>query len=159
MKYRLPDGRLNPEWAHANYLSHRTEVLERSRKYAESHRERLRELKNRWNHIHKDRVQETTRKYTLELKKQAIQETNGEIRCAIDGCGCDELELLQANYKEGGHTRLAAKGVMRSGGVHLYRDIARGRVNPNLFNFLCPPHNSIDHLPEIRSKFRIQWIS
>jgi hypothetical protein len=40
----------------------------------------------------------------------------------------------------------------------LYRDIAWGRVDAKQFNFLCPPHNIIDHLKETREKFKIQWL-
>ena len=157
--FRLSDGSLNPAWQHAYYLAHKEAVYERTRSWAAAHRGRLRELKNDWNHKHRDRVKATSRRHTLALKRQAILKTNGVVRCAVKGCGCNDLSILQANYKAGGHTSLVAKKMMKSGGLNLYRDIAWGRVSQDLFNFLCPPHNSVDHLPEVRGKFKIHWIA
>lgn len=155
--YRLPDGSINPAWTRAYYVAHKPAISERNRRYAKAHRVRMRNLWRTWRRTHRDRVRETQRERTLKFKRQAVLKTNGAIQCAVDSCGCDDLTILQANYKEGGHSSLAAKGKMHSGGLNLYRDIALGRVSPELFNFLCPPHNSIDHLRELRKKFRIQW--
>jgi len=160
-KYRVPyhlaNGKLNPAWTHAYYVAHIAAVRKRTHNYYFAHKERLLALKKEWTRTHKKRVSETQRMYTLQIKKQAILKTNGKTCCAIDGCGCDDLAILQANYIPGGHSILTAKRKLPPGGVQLYRGIAWGRVDGNLFNFLCPPHNSIDHLREARDKFTIHW--
>ena len=159
MPFRLPSGRLNPDWQHASYLAHKEAKTKRNKIWAAGHRARLRELKNTWNRSHIERVHEASRRRTLDLKKQAVLKTNGVLSCAAESCGCTDLSILQANYKAGGHSILTRKKLLKSGGLNLYRDIAWGRVDPNLFNFLCPPHNSIDHVPEIRGRFKILWIA
>jgi hypothetical protein len=157
--YVLPDGSLNPVWAHAFYLAHKETIKKRNTEYALAHRGRMNTLRNAWNQTHREWNLEIQRRRTLKFKKLAILKTNGTAQCAIEGCGCDDLSLLQANYKEGGHARLVAKGLIASGGLNLYRGIARGKVDPKSFNFLCPPHNSIDHLRDVRGRFTIRWNS
>jgi hypothetical protein len=155
--YRLPNGRVNPAWSHGYYLAHKAAKRQRGRTYYFAHRERMLAIKKEWALTHRERVSETQRQYSLEIKKQAILKTNGKITCAIIGCGCDDLAILQANYIPGGHSNLTAIGKLPSGGLVLYRDIAFGRIDANLFNFLCPPHNSVNHLELVRDKFIIRW--
>lgn len=155
--YRLSSGKLNPAWSHAYYVAHKAATRRRSHNYYIRHKERMLALKKEWARSHKDRVSETQRQRSLEIKKQAVLKTNGKTSCAIDGCGCDNLTILQANYIPGGHSNLSATGKLPTGGIELYRDIAWGRVDTSLFNFLCPPHNAINHLREIRDKFIIRW--
>jgi len=69
----------------------------------------------------------------------------GKIQCCIMGCGCDDLSLLQLNYKNGGHTALIRAGKL-TGGVYLRLDIIAGRVDASLFEVMCRAHNSVDHL-------------
>ena len=158
MPYRLPNGKVNPAWSHASYLAHKPQVRARSQNYYLANKERMRAFIRKWAHDHRDQELKAQRKRTIEMKKQAVLRSNGKLQCAIDGCGCDDLALLQANYAPGGHTTLAAERKLPSGGLPLYRAIARGRVDRSLFNFLCPPHNSIDHLKGTREKFKIEWI-
>jgi hypothetical protein len=155
--YLLPDGKTNPEWNHASYLAHKEHKLEVGRKYYLANSQKMIALKRRWRESHKDWIRKWQREHSLKIKSQAVMKTNGRISCAIKDCRCDDLSILQANYIAGGHTTLGNSGKLSTGGLSLYRDIAWGRVDPGKFNFLCPPHNSIDHLKNIRKKFRIQW--
>ncbi len=155
--YLLTNGKVNPAWSHAYYVAHKSTKSKRTHNYYIRHKERLLLLEKEWKRTHKERVSETQRKHALEIKKQAVLKTNGKACCAIDGCGCDNLAILQANYIPGGHSNLTATGKLPPGGLVLYRDIAWERVNARLFNFLCPPHNAINHLKEVRDKFTIRW--
>lgn len=161
MPYRLANGKVNPAWSHAYYVAHKAAKRNRTHDYYIAHKERMLSIKKEWTRTHWSRVVETHRQYTLRMKKQAVEKTNGTICCAADGCGCDNLAILQANYIPGGHSHLTARGELPPGGIQLYQSIAWGRVDAKLFNFLCPPHNAIDHLIDVRDKFRIQvdWLS
>jgi len=105
--YRLANGKINPTWSHASYVEHKAAKRKRAHNYYVANKERMLALKKEWTRTHKKRVSETQRQHSLEIKKQAILKTNGKICCAINGCGCDNLAILQANYIPGVGTQIS----------------------------------------------------
>lgn len=157
--YLLPNGRVSPEWSQKHCLAHKDRVGERTHTYHLANKEKLLASSRQRHPSHKVRDSKLQRERSFEIERRAVLKTNGKIVCAVDGCGCNDLAILQANHISGGHTKPSNKGMLPTGGLPLYHEIASGRVDAELFSFLCPPHNAIDHLERVRDKFVIRRTS
>lgn len=132
---KLPNGKHNPAYQTA---------------YRNANKERLTRYQEDYINSHV----EERHYYLLRIKAMAIEIVQGEVECAY--CDCDDIELLQFNYVSGGHTKLVKQGKLTTG-TPLAMKLVDGKVNPKLFNVLCIPHNSIDHLGRRRNDFKILW--
>lgn len=111
------------------------------------------------NYICKSCISQERKRQSKEYKIQAFELVGaGNMTCVANGCGCSDMRFLELNFKNGGHSMLIRAGKLPQGS-NLYKAITLGRIDPNLFEIMCRPHNSIAHV-ESRAKIKlwnIKW--
>ena len=150
--HRAADNEYGREYAKA----HKQEIKAKQEAYYQSHPEKLvalKEWRKRYCVSHRDMWRRSARASYWRMKERVMKLVSGKAECVVSGCGCDDIRLLELNYKKGGHNSLWKSGKL-SRGPRLYGDIQGGRVNPMLFEVMCKAHNAIDHMEK---KFGVKW--
>ena len=99
--------------------------------------------------------QERTRKYRINLRKKAIEIVGkGKVECS-NGCGCDNIALLEINHLNND----GAKERKRCNGWSFYKSIVNGKRQTNDLNLRCEVCHSLLHTKnKIKPIYEIKFL-
>ena len=126
----------------------------RSRRYYYTHREVFREKSRRFRKRHPNR---STKYYHINKIKALTKIAGGKIQCIA--CGCDDLNILEINHKNGGGTKEHWGQYLGDPGK-FYRDIIKGVRTVEDLNIKCRVCNTLDYLERKYGKLpykKIVW--
>ena len=143
------------------YRIHRDEILEKQRrshalnpeKYNKVRREwynktkskrlpKLREYSKNYRRLHKDSVNKYARYKAKEYRTKLLEKVGrGKTQC--NRCGCDIIEFLEVNHKNGGGQKDLATNPSK-----FTFDVIFGRRSIHDLEILCRPCNAIHYLEQ-----------
>lgn len=110
----------------------------RWREHYHKNQQRLseRSLQRYHNTPYKERIQKF-RDYRLKVKLEAYKKINGDkiIKCVY--CGCDNIEALEINHKEGGGHKERVKDKLHHGGLEFYNLLRQNKYDISKLELTC----------------------
>ena len=159
----LTDSNWQPSRRNGGRKECRDCYTERMKKYYEAKLSLLTKYKHDWHVLKRDgvgRVRKTKNMPSYqELRTEAFRliAKSDTPRCVY--CGCDDMDLLQINHKEGGGQK--ERRVTHSHGFTLLYAILTGKRITNDLEIVCAPHNTLHYMklkhPGHTDKFKIIW--
>ena len=147
-------GKQRPDYYKPYYLKNKERIAAQFKERYErikadplllkEHRERCAEATRRYRQRHPDRTKPQRRKGYLNRRIKAFGILGGAF-CVH--CGCDVLEFLEVNHKNGGGCK-----EYRRLGNSIFERINGGELNPEKYNVLCRVCNALDHLQRKNSE-------
>lgn len=120
----------------------------------EQRRARMTRNTRAWRLRHPDRVK-TSRKLVYNNRKRRAMEMIGGARCVK--CGCDHLEFLEINHKNGG----GCQEHKMSGRIAPMDRILSGKRSTEGLNVLCRVCNALDYLyrknPDMAKNYAVMF--
>lgn len=113
-----------------------------SRLYYINNKERFKQLRDIWYKKNKNYKHRQDKEYNKKKKIKAMKLCGGA-KCV--NCGCKNIDLLEFNYKKGGHSKLVKNNKLPVGGF-LHTKLVNGEVNKNLFDIRCKMCNLLHYL-------------
>jgi len=164
IKSRKLDGKQNPEYYKQYYRENRERLAKQNKaryirvrsnpELLKLARQKAAEATRKWRAKHPDKVKKS-RKIIYNNRKIKALKIVGDSKCAR--CGCDEIDFLEFNHKNGD----GCKDWKKSGGKAMMDRILTQKRKTDDLEILCRVCNALEFLERKNSKsaqnYRILW--
>jgi hypothetical protein len=137
----------------AYYKDNKDKEYETLKSWRSRNQEKHRATNKKWRENNPEKYEAHWRRHNKEYKLRVLLKVgNGEIRCL--NCGCDRIEFLEVNHKNGG----GAKEVKHNN-KKFYSLILSGERDIEDLEILCKPCNNLHYL-ELKygpQPYKIYW--
>src|SRR3990167_11066355 len=168
IKSRNPDGSQNREYYTRYYRENRERITQLNKvrynrvrsdpEQLKLHRERSTEATRRYSKRHPERVKPARREQYLSRKIRAMETVGGAI---CNRCGCDELDYLEFNHKNGGGAKEFRENSKIKGYLGMTDQLLTGKRIGNDIEILCRVCNALEFLErksdKSKGRFTIIW--
>lgn len=134
-------------------------ILSRVKKHYDENPDAIKKYRKDYYQTNQTRLNGNSKRRYRKNKVKAAQivmgsnEFDAAPKCSVINCGCDDIRLLEFNYKGGGHVALLKQGKIPAG-PQLLAGIINGTIDANLFDMRCRPHNMAYHF---ELKYGLAW--